>query len=232
LKKKIGMPLRCRIDDLYARIRKLPIEKENKLAAFSATYLGVKDEQYYKFVEEHFSDEEQYLFFKKKMFEYRLESFGFSDCLKEVLSYNVSIARVCSIFMEMPPEKKMLENGGNPFEEFIKEILDANIYLHEKDMRNCLSVNEESAETMSVEKLFAGFLFRSAWNRSVARYIPLKKLKSQLVEAFGNKCDVGKIIDEYLQKKSEKQKNGNACAQLNDLHDMVDKQLAVEQKKL
>lgn len=63
LKRKIGMPLRCRIEDLYKRIRRLPIEKDQMLEAFAATYLGVKDEQYYKFVDEHFSEEEKKLFY-------------------------------------------------------------------------------------------------------------------------------------------------------------------------
>jgi len=40
LKKKIGMPLRCRIEDLYKRVCKLPIEKDQMLEAFAATYLG------------------------------------------------------------------------------------------------------------------------------------------------------------------------------------------------
>jgi len=233
LKKKIGMPLRCRMEDLYKRVRKLPIKKEQMLEAFAATYLGIKDEQYYKFVEEHFSEEEQNFFIKKRMCNRYLGTVGFVDCLQEVLSYNIPIASACSAFLEMPPEKKILENGENPFKKFVENILDTNIYLKEKDLRDCLNVDETSGETMSVEKLMAGFLFYNAHNHSVARYVPLEDLKEQLVESIGDKCDVGGIIDEYLNEKDKKQNTGekDARTNLNDWHDRMDKLIAERRKK-
>ena len=210
LKEKIGMPLRCRMEDLYKRVRQLPIEPHQALNAFAATYLGAKDERYYKFVAEHFSDEEQYLFIKEKM----------ND------NY--------SVFLEMDPEKKKpQEDGENPFQTFIKTILATNIYLPEKDMRDCLKVNGNSAETMCVEKQFASILFMGARNRSVARYIPLKELTAQLVDSLGDKCDVKEIITNYLKDKEKKQQDGetNVFAQLNDFHDEFNKKVAEEEKK-
>lgn len=229
LKKKIGMPLRCRIEDLYKRVRQLPIEKEQMLDAFAVTYLGIKDEQYYKFVEEHFSDEEQYSFFKEKMNCRNLGTISFANCLQEILSYNIPITKVCSLFLETPPEKRRLEKE-DPFKYFIELILETNIHLPEKDMRNCLKVDESTAETMCIEKLFASFLLMGARNRSVARYIPLDNLKAQLVEALGNKCDVCKIIDNYLEKQGKK-KEKRACTILNDAHDAVNKKIEEEQEK-
>ena len=229
LKKKIGMPLRCRMEDLYKRVRQLPIEKEQMLEAFAVTYLGIKDEQYYKFVENHFSDEEQYSFFKERMNCRDLGTIGFADSLQEILSYNIPITKVCSLFLELPSEKRSLEKD-NPFKYFIELILETNIHLPEKDMRNCLKVDESTAETMCIEKLFASFLLMGARNRSVARYIPLNDLKAQLVAAFGDKCDVVKIIDDYIEKQNKK-KEKSACTELNDAHDALNKKIEEEQEK-
>jgi len=233
LKRKIGMPLRCRIEDLYKRIRRLPIEKDQMLEAFAATYLGVKDEQYYKFVDEHFSEEEKNFFIKKRMDNRSLGSCGFDDSIQEILSYNVPVASVCSAFLEMDSKDKKLSNGKDPYKVFIKHILDTDIYLPEKDLRNCLDVDENSAETMSVEKQFASFMFISARNRHVARYIPLDKLKEQLIAAIGDKCDVGGIIDCYIAEKREKieKQESDSCKKLNDAHDEVNKRIQEILKK-
>ena len=234
LKKKIRMPLRCRMEDLYKRVRQLPIEPHQTLEAFAATYLGAKDEQYYKFVTEHFSDEEQTLFIKEKMSNRYLGTVGFADSIQQILSYNVPIAKVCSVFLGMDPEKKKpREDNENPFQTFIKTILATNIYLSEKDMRDCLKVDGNSAETMCVEKQFASILFMGARNRSVARYIPLEELTAQLVESLGDKCDVKEIIDSYLKDKDQKQQDGemDVFAKLNDIHDEFNKKVAEEEEK-
>ncbi|MBQ2553256.1 MAG: hypothetical protein II563_10485 [Treponema sp.] len=234
LKKKIGMPLRCRMEDLYKRVRQLPIEPCQMLDAFAVTYLGAKDKRYYKFVAEHFSDEEQYLFVKEKINDSYLGTIGFANSIQQILSYDVPIAKVCSAFLEMDPKKKKpRENGENPFQTFIKTILATNIYLPEKDMRDCLKVDENSDETMCVEKQFASILFMGARNRSVARYIPLEELTAQLVESLGDKCDVKGIIDNYLKDKEQKQQDGemDIFAKLNDFHDEFNKKFAEEKKK-
>lgn len=233
LKKKIGMPLRCRMEDLYKRVRQLPIEPRQMLEAFDATYLGAKDERYYKFAAEHFSDEEQYLFIKEKMKDHYLGTVGFADCMQKILSYDMPIAKICSAFLEMNPKQINSEEVKNPFEIFIKHILETNIYLPQKDMRDCLKVDESSPETMSVEKQFASIFFLGARNRNVARYIPLEDLKAQFVESLGNKCDVEKIIDEYLKDKSKEQQDGetDAHAKLNNFHDIFSKRLAEKEKK-
>ena len=196
------MPLRCRIDDLYERVRQLPLDTDQMLDAFAIMYLGIKDERYYKFVKEHFSEEEQYLFIKKKMNNYGLGMYGFANDLQEILSYNIPIAKICSAFLEMDVKKKnLVKSDEEAFKFFIESILDTDIYLPEKDMRDCLKVDESTPETMSVEKLLASVMFMSARNRSVARYIPLEDLKSQFDLAFGDKCDVNGIINNYLKEK-------------------------------
>ena len=233
LKKKIGMPLRCRMEDLYKRVRQLPIESNQILEAFSVTYLGAKDKRYYKFVADHFSDEEQYLFIKTKMNSQYLGTIGFADCIQEILSYDMPIAKVCSAFLEMDPKQMNPKEVENPFEIFIKHILKTNIYLPQKDMRDCLNVDESTAETMSIEKQFASIFFLGARNRNVARYIPLEDLKAQLVGSLGEKCNVEEIIDNYLKEKSKEQLNGkiDVCAKLNDVHDEFNKKLAEKERE-
>jgi hypothetical protein len=233
LKKKIGMPLRCRMEHLYKRVRQLPIEPHQMLDAFAEAYLGAKDEQYYKFVAEHFSEEEQYLFVKEEMNGHYLGTIGFADCIQKIISYNIPITRVCSAFLETGPKQMNSDEAKNPFETFIKHIMETNIHLPKKDLRDCLKVDESSFETMSVEKQFASILFMGARNRSVPRYIPLEDLKTQLVESLGDKCDVEGIIKNCLKDKNQKKQDGkmDVFAKLNDLHDEFNKKATEEEKK-
>ena len=234
LKKKIQMPLRCRIDDLYERVRQLPLDTDQMLDAFAIMYLGIKDERYYKFVKEHFSEEEQYLFIKKKMNNYGLGMYGFANDLQEILSYNIPIAKICSVFLEMDVKKKnLVKSDKEAFKYFIEGILDTDIYLPEQDMRDCLKVDESTPETMSVEKLLASVMFMSARNRSVARYIPLEDLKSQFDLAFGDKCDVNGIINNYLKEKLTKLKKEKKDfrTELNDAHDAFNNKIDAKKEK-
>lgn len=68
-------------------------------------------------------------------------------------------------------------------------------------------------------------MFFAMRNRCVARYIPLDKLREQLKDALGDKCDVSEIIDNYLAKKREKMKEqeSDSFTQLNDVHDEFNK---------
>jgi len=70
-------------------------------------------------------------------------------------------------------------------------------------------------------------------NRSVARYIPLDKLREQLKDTLGDKCDVCEIIESYLSKKREKMKEqeSDSFTQLNDVHDEFNKTFEENQKK-
>lgn len=91
------------------------------LEAFAVTYLGAKDGEYYKFVAERFSDEEQYLFIKEKMNGFYLGSIGFADCMKQILSYDMPIAWVCSAFLEMDSEKRKQKKKSRVLSKYLSK---------------------------------------------------------------------------------------------------------------
>lgn len=225
LERPIKNMLRLDMNRLYERVCKLPVEKEKILQAFEAAYLGPKNKEYYDFVNKKFSDEDKQNFINGYLKNCRLGTFGFSEAIRRILTYPFTIAEICKIFVAMNPEAREDEKETmNPYKIFIEHILETNIFVQEKDLRNCLDVDEGSGELMTIEKLFAGFLFGGARNMNVDRFEPLDELKRDFISVFGDKCDVEKIVDAYIKKQNEK--TNDSCSVLNDWHDDFNKEYA------
>lgn len=138
--------------------------------------------------------------------------------MQQILAYPIAIADICKEFIALHPEKKLTENETrNPYELFIEHILETNIHVQEKDLRNCLDVDEGSGEVMSIEKLFASFCLIGARNKNVNRFVPLDELRRELASVLGDKCDVEKIVDAYVKKHEENK--SSVCSELNDIHE-------------
>lgn len=222
LKKPIKTPLRCDLNRLYERVCKLPIAKEKLLLAFETTYLGPKNEEYFNFVKEKFSDEAKGDFVRECLKGNRLGTYGFSKSIQRILAYPIAIADVCREFVALHPEEMTAKDETrNPYELFIEDILETNIHIPVKDLRNCLDADEGSGEVMSIEKLFAGFCFMGARNKNVNRFVPLDELKREIVSVIGDKCDVEKVVEAYVKKHEENK--SSVSSELNDIHEKFQK---------
>lgn len=222
LERPIKMPLRCDLNRLYERVRKLPIEKEKFLQAFEATYLGPKNKEYFEFVDKNFTDEEKCSFVRECLKGKWLGTYGFSRSIQQMLAYPIPISKICKEFVALQPETMVdKDSARNPYEMFVNHILETNIFVQEKDLRNCLDVDEASGETMCIEKQFASIFMLGMRNKNVDRYVPLDELKRQLVSVIGEKCDVEKIVNEFVEKQTSKEKD--YIKLLNDFHDEFNK---------
>lgn len=85
------------------------------------------------------------------------------------------------------------------FTENLKNYL---LYLKEKNTEDCLDIDPESEQPYSIWTLFADFVFGSAHNPKVDRYIPIEDIRLALKKGIGTKCDVDKYIDQYLEKEA------------------------------
>lgn len=230
LNKPIKTPLRCDLNRLFERVSKLPIENEKRILAFEATYLGPKNKEYFDFIEQRFDESAKRAFIREKLKGNRLGTYGFSRSIRDILAYPIPVSVVCEEFVAMNPESLLgNDKTGNPYEMFLNHILETNIHVQKKDLRNCLDVDEASGETMCVEKQFASVLLMRARNKNVDRFVPLEDLKQQLESVIGTKCDVEKIVEEYLKKNTSTDPDNSTL--LNDVHDKFNAAQKAEEEK-
>lgn len=67
------------------------------------------------------------------------------------------------------------EEGKKDYDGFIKEIMSTNLYLEDKDLRDCLEIDRESESPYTIYTLMAQFAFAGAANYSVDAYMPIEK---------------------------------------------------------
>ena len=88
--------------------------------------------------------------------------------------------------------------------------MEAKLYLKDKDCKDILKIDPEDEQPYGIDTLFAQFVFGFAANRKVDRYIPLADIREALSVSVGDKCDVNRLIDEYLKEDEAFQELNNA----------------------
>lgn len=196
LEKSIHIPARCEMERFYRRIRELPLEEAEKLEIFERLYLGVQDESFYAFVRSHFPMSIMLERWKERFSKSNIGTRGFAQNLKKYLKSGLGLEELCHI-VDMKDEE-----GDAKYEEFIVSIMDSKLHLKEKNTEDYLEISPEWEQPYGIETLFADFLFGSAHNPKVERYIPIEEIREELAKGMGMKCDVNKYIDEYLEKEA------------------------------
>lgn len=210
LDKPIRLPARCDLERLYQRVRNLPLKTEEVLNVFNNLYMGEKDKNYGDFVREHFSKEEYNYAWKHEFKGKKIGTFGFDLTAKEYFNMHNSLEELCD-FVEFVDK-----DGQEHYERFVEKIMGMNMFLEEKDLRDCLEIQKESEATYSINTLAAQFAFAGAHNKSVNYYMPLVKIQEVLVERLGKFCNVEKIIKDYIDMQKEEK---SPSTRLNDLLD-------------
>lgn len=209
LKEQIGTPVRCDLETLYQRICTLPLEKEEQLNVFQGLYMGVLDKNYGEFVKAHFHKHEIAEYWRREFENCKIGTYGFSTELKVYFNLGNGLNELCKIVRYED------EKGKRYYEQFIKAIMDTNLFLEKKDLRDCLEIQRTEEAPYTIDILMAQFAFSSATNHSVDAYMPIKQIEEILLAHIGEYCDVPGIINEYLnQKEGEKEKN--TSEKLND----------------
>lgn len=196
LKEPIRVPARCEMDRLYSRVKKLPLKETEKLAVLECFYLGGKDEEFYGFEQKHFEPDVILECWKQRFADSPVGTGGFGRNLKACLALGLGLEELCRIVV-------LKEEGGEPLhDQFIRAVMDTKLYLEEKHTRDCLDIDQEGEQPYSIWTLLAGFVFGSARNPRVDRYMPLDEIRAALKRGIGAEWDVDASIDRYLEEEA------------------------------
>lgn len=238
----IRIPARCDMERLFQRIEKLSLCEEERLELFVGVYLGEKDKYFGQFINKMFSEEVCDEYWRKIFKDNEIETYGFTNRLKQYLSWGFDLEKLCS-FIDFGNEDETMQ-----CKNFIECIMDTKIHIKNKNCIDRLHIDQERTTPYGVETLFMQFMFRGARNKKVDRYIPIEEVKDALCNGLQGKCDVITVINEYLKRESEQQKihiekenmtdeqwksdcEQDASEVFNQVMDIKEKQLQEENKK-
>ena len=199
LKKPIDVPDRCDMERFYRRISKLEMSEKEKLDIFEGLYLGTKDSEYGEYIRSKYSEEACDEYWKECFGRYCVGTIGFNDYINDYLLWGFDLGKLCRLINYYDEENKP------QYENFVKRIMDAKLHLKDKNCKDILKIDQEESEPYSIYTLMAQFAFAGARNKKVERYIPIDEIKTVLINELGDECDVGAIIDAYLENERQEQ---------------------------
>ncbi len=197
LKEPIRVPSRCDAERLYSRVSSLPLGETEKLAVFECFYLGGKDKDFYAFEQKYFGPAIIKEYWKKRFADTPVGWEGFNRNLKRYLLSGLGLEELCRMAVLKD------EEGNLQYEKFIKAVMDAKLHWKEKHTQDCLEIDQDCEQPYSIWTLFAGFVFGSARNPKVDRYIPVEEIREALKRGLGTECDVDTYIDQYLKEEAD-----------------------------
>ena len=193
----IYVPDRCDLDRLYKRVGKMPIQEAEKLDFLESFYLGNTDERFGEYLRSHFSPVAINDYWKKHFKWYSVGQLGFDDLFKKYLLWGFDFAEIFQ-FVNFKNKK-----GELKYEAFVKRVMDAKLHIAEKDCVDILDIDQDEYRPYSIYTYMAQFFFARAHNKKVNRYIPIEEIRMVLNDNIGDKCDVDKIIDVYLEDEAK-----------------------------
>lgn len=214
LSEPIGMPVRCELEPLYRRVRNLPIKEEELLEVFQGLYLGALDREYGDFVRTYFSSTEREYYWKRAFKNCRIGSPYFSSTIKTYFNLGNELEELCKIVQYVG------KDGTEYYEQFVKEIMRTNLFLKQKDLRDCLEIPREAEAPNKIHTLMAQYTFTGAKNRCVDAFMSIDQISEILCRYLPEHCDVQGIINEYLKQLE----NGDKDKLSDILNDCIDVQ--------
>ena len=198
LDEPIEIPDRCNLERFFLRVAALPLEKHEQLAVFECLFLGTKDEKFADYMRQMFSDEEIAEYWKNRFENCAIGTIAFDKDINDYLLWGFDLKELCNYVNFLSKDGNLL------YENFIKRIMEAKLYVEDKNCKDILEINQEEERPYGIGTLFARFAFAGCGNKKVNRYIPLDDIKSALNEVLGSKCNVEEIINSFLVGEAEK----------------------------
>ena len=191
----IDIPDRCDMERLLNRVKKLPLTENEKISVFEGFYLGNKNAEFGDVFRSYFSKRTLNIYWKKRFAVFDVSQYGFQKVFSDYLLWGFDLAKVCKFV-------KFEDKDGNlHYEDFVRNVMDAKLYLKEKDCSDPLSIDQDEENPYSIYTLLAQFALAGLKNKSVNRYIPIDEIRKSLIKDIGDKCDVNGIIDDYLKEE-------------------------------
>lgn len=198
----VELPARCDMGRFYERVSVLPLKESEKLSVFLHFYLGNHDAELGTFIRQKFSVASCAGYWKDRMNQTPVGTYGFSTSFKEYMTLGFDLADLCGIvdFSHALKEEPVEER----YRKFICEVMKSKVYEKEKNTRDILEISQDEEAPFSIYTYMAQFAFMGARNHKVDRYIPLEEVRSALRERLGPRCDTDKIIDDFLKEDAAK----------------------------
>ena len=201
----IQLPVRCQAGTLAQRMGKVEIPCEKQLSCFFELYLGSLTEDIGRTLQNVFSKESVYDYFRGEFVEAYKMYQNYRTLFRDYFLLNFSFADLLKILVSDEKGCKM------SLEEALKLLFSYNIHIPFSD-KNCVDVlqsNQVSGDQDAVPSM-EGFLGRALLsvvtgrNKNIPVYIPLEKIRE---DALLLDSDANNIIDRILdeQKTDERQ---------------------------
>lgn len=197
LDKPIDVPDRCHMERLQKRAARLPLSEREQLAVFKRFYLGTQDAAFGEYMRSAYSETARNAYWKERFEHSTIGTLGFDDVIHEYLLEGFDLQNLCHLV------NYTNQDGEPQYEKFVVRIMDAKLHVKVKNCADALAIDQEESQPYSVATLFAQFLFAGAKNKKVNRYIPITEIRYALNQELADKCNVNKIIDDYLAKEAE-----------------------------
>ena len=194
----IDVPGSCDMERHWKRVSALPISENDKLKCFIESIVGeTNTASFGEFLRNHFAEGILKEYWKEQFEAYSITTRGGSVTISKYLLWGFSITDLCGYV-------QLFDKELNPIHEtFVKRIMDAKLYWREKDCKNVVGYDEESSDPYDIWAIMGDFVFGSARNMKVDRYMPLEQIREELKVGLGNDVDVDGIIDAYLIREKE-----------------------------
>lgn len=197
LEAKISLPDRCDMERFLKRVKKLPIPEKEQLAVLEQFYLGVKDAAFGAFLRRTFSETVIEEYWKKKFQNSTVGTIGFDHLFSDYMLWGFDLEKLCEYVA-------FTDREGNPcYETFVRRVMDAKLHRKEKNCNDVLKIAQDQPQPYGIWTLMAQFAFAGAGNDKVDRFIPIDEIRGALQRAIGSKCDVNRIIDDYLEEEAK-----------------------------
>lgn len=200
LETPIKMPDSCNMDRLAGRILSFPLPDVRKAELFIKAYKGTKDDVFGACLRKYFEEQTLKEYWRSRFAEHAVGTYAFERHFKEYLQWGFALDELIG-YVQFTDEQ-----GNHRYEEFVKRVMDAKLHKKYKNCADALQVHPEEEAPYSVWTLLARFAFAGAANKKIDRYIPVDEIRSILNAALGNKCNVDRIMDAYLEEEAGQKK--------------------------
>lgn len=199
LKKPIDMPDRCCMERFWKRVSVLPFAEEEKLEIFRSFYLGIKGAEFGAFMRKVYSEETIDTAWKKEFHHIKIGTIGFSNSFSAYMLQGFDLQKLCEFVQFKDGEEETEEQ----YEAFVKQIMDAKLHIPEKNCEDIWKTDQEVETPYGIDFFIHQFCHSTSGNEKVDRYIPLEEIRMALLMGIGEKCDVNRIIDTYLETEAK-----------------------------
>ena len=213
---EIQLPICCRLNDLYERVRNIEeLSETEKIKFLYEYYLGEQNAEFGEFLRTHFSHDIITEFWRECFHKAEVDKYYFDSSSKKFFQMGFALDSYCELaeFNRTDPKN---------CQELIESILKTSMHIKEKDCEDPLD-HKKSEGPYGIHQLMLSFFMSSAANPAIDRYIPLDEMRKTFKKYFGNTIDVDEVIDKYLQKeeKSEEEKPHEMLKEMIDLFSEV-----------